>query len=139
MGAQRGYHTTFDDSSLSWDTDDIATRDDVAVPDAWDEGEETTDEVYNTANEESTTGGEEADSLPELVSGSEDSGYDFLNTPTNEEEKDFKATAAEDKPKEDSFNKDNYSEGPALVAQGVSAHRTGHILEALLPQGESRE
>ena len=85
-------------------------RDDVSVPDAWDEGEETTDEVYNTANEGSTTGGEEADSLPELVSGSEDSGYDFLNTPTNEEEKDFKATAAEDKPKEDSSNKDNYSE-----------------------------
>ena len=30
-------------------------------------------------------------------------------------------------------------QGPALVAQGVSAHRTGHILEALLPQGELRE
>ena len=28
---------------------------------------------------------------------------------------------------------------PALVAQGVSARRTGHILEALLPQGELRE
>ena len=28
---------------------------------------------------------------------------------------------------------------PALVAQGVSTHRTGHLLEALLPQGELRE
>ena len=28
---------------------------------------------------------------------------------------------------------------PALVAQGVSARHTGHILEALLPQGELRE
>ena len=55
-------------------------RDDVIVPDAWDEGEETADEVWMTANEESTAGEEEADSLPELVSGSEDSGYEFLNT-----------------------------------------------------------
>ena len=51
------------------------------------------------------------DSLSELVSGSEvsgseDSGYEFLNTPTNEE-KDFKATAIEDKSKEDIANKDN--------------------------------
>ena len=75
---------------------------------------ETTDDVYNTANEESTSGGEEADSLPELVSGgedsSEDSGYNFLNAPTNEEEKDFEAAAeieVEEKPKED---KDTYSE-----------------------------
>ena len=45
------------------------------------------------------------DSLPELVSGSEDSGYEFLNTPTNEE-KDFKATATEDKPS-DSDNRDS--------------------------------
>ena len=44
---ERNEDTTFDDSSLSWDTDDIDMRDDVAVPDAWDEGEETTDEVYN--------------------------------------------------------------------------------------------
>ena len=75
---------------------------DVIVPDAWDEGEETADEVWTTANEESTAGEEEVDSLPELVSGSEvsgseDSGYEFLNTPKNEE-KDFKATATEDKP-----------------------------------------
>ena len=32
-----------------------------------------------------------------------------------------------------------YDERPALVAQGVSTRRTGHILEALLPQGELRE
>ena len=32
-----------------------------------------------------------------------------------------------------------YVNGPALVAQGVSTRRTGHILEALLPQGELRE
>ena len=78
----------------------IRDRDDVAVPDAWDEGEETTDEVYNTANEGSITGGEEADSLPELISGSEDRGYDFLNTLTNKEDKDFEATAEKEKPKE---------------------------------------
>ena len=66
------------------------------MPDAWDEGEETADEIWTTANEESTAG-EEDDSLPELVSGSEDSGYEFLNTPTNNE-KDFKDTAAEEKP-----------------------------------------
>ena len=86
-----------------WDTDGIAATDDVAIPDAWDEGEQTTDDVYNMANEGSMTGGEEADSLPELVSGgedsSEDSGYDFLNTPTNKEVKDFEA-ATEEKPKE---------------------------------------
>ena len=58
--------------------------------------------------------------LPELVSGgedsSEDSGYDFLNMPTNDEEKDFEAAAEikeetrgteEEKSKE---NKDTYSE-----------------------------
>ena len=28
---------------------------------------------------------------------------------------------------------------PTLVAQGVSAPLTGHILEALLPQGEFKE
>ena len=100
---ERNKDTTFDNSSLSWDTDDIAPRDDFAVPDAWDEGEETADEVCNSANEESTAGEEEVDSLPELVSGSEvsgseDSGYKLLNTPTNEE-KDFKATAIEDKSK----------------------------------------
>ena len=106
--------TTYNDSSLSWDTDNIA------VPDAWDEGKETTDDVYATANEGSTTGGEETkpslpgldDSLPELVSDEEetskDSRYDFLNMPTNEEEKDFEAANekkeenrdAEDKMKE---------------------------------------
>ena len=59
------------------------------------------------ANEGSTTGGDETehslpgldDSLPELISDetetSEDSGYDFLNTPTNEEDKDFEASPEE--------------------------------------------
>ena len=28
---------------------------------------------------------------------------------------------------------------PTLVAQGVSAHLTGHMLAALLPQGELKE
>ena len=99
--------------SLFWDTDDIAPRDDIVVPDALDEGEETADEVWTTANEESTAGEEEVDSLPELVSGSEDSGYEFLNTPTNDE-KDFKATAAEDKPndsdKRETSNNENQEE-----------------------------
>ena len=111
MGAQRGVDTTYDDSSLSWDTDDIA------VPDAWDEGEETVDDVYATANGGSTTGGEETepslpgldDSLPELVSDeeetSEDSGYDFLNTPTNEEEKDFEAATGEKEENRDAEDK----------------------------------
>ena len=58
---ERNVDTTYDDSSLSLDTDDIA------VPDAWDEGEETADDVYATANEGSTTGGEETEpSLPGL-------------------------------------------------------------------------
>ena len=59
------------------------------------------------ANEGSTTGEDETehslpgldDSLPELVSDetetSEDSGYDFLNTPTNEVDKDFEAPSEE--------------------------------------------
>ena len=50
------------------------------------------------ANEESTAAEEEDDSLPELVSGSEDSGYEFLNTPTNQEE--FRDTTAEEEPSE---------------------------------------
>ena len=74
---------------------------------SWDEGEETADDVYGTANEESTTEGDESehglpgldDSLPELVSDetetSEDSWYNFLNTPTNEEDKDFEAPPEE--------------------------------------------
>ena len=87
---ERNKDTTFDTSSLSWDTEDIAPQDEATVPDAWDEGEEETsrtssEEVWATANEESTAGEEEDDSLPELVSGSEDSGYEFLNTPTNQE------------------------------------------------------
>ena len=45
---ERNEDTTFDSSSLSWDTDDIAPRDDVTVPDAWDEGEETADEIWTT-------------------------------------------------------------------------------------------
>ena len=56
---ERNEDTMFDNSSLSWDTDDIAPRDDVIVPDAWDEGEETSDEIWTTANEESTAGEEE--------------------------------------------------------------------------------
>ena len=94
----------FDSLSLSWDTDDIAPRDDIIVPDAWDEGEEIADEIWTTANEESTAGEEGDDSLPELVSGSEDSGYEFLNTPTNNE-KDFKDTTAEEKPGDSDKNK----------------------------------
>ena len=99
---ERDADQTVDDSSLSWDTDDIA------VPDSWDEGEETADDVYATANKGSTTGGDETehslpgldDSLPELVRDEEeiskDSGYDFLNTPTNEEDKDFEASPEEE-------------------------------------------
>ena len=96
---ERNEDTTFDTSSLSWDTEDIAPQDDVTVPNAWDEGEdetsETSDEVWATANEKSTAGEEEDDSLPELVSGSEDSGYEFLNTPTNQE-KEFNDTTTKE-------------------------------------------
>ena len=53
------------------------------------------EEVWATANEESTAGEEEDDSLPELVSGSEDSGYESLNTPTNQE-KEFNDTTTEE-------------------------------------------
>ena len=100
---ERNEDTTFDTSSLSWDTEDIAPQDDVTVPNAWDEGEEetseTSEEVWAAANEESTAGEEEDDSLPELVSGSEDSGYEFLNTPTNQE-REFSDITAEEEPKE---------------------------------------
>ena len=74
------------------------------MPNAWDEGEETSNEIWTTANEESTAGEEEDDSLPELVSGSEDSGYEFLNTPTNQE-KEFKDTAAEEEPSDKTSDK----------------------------------
>ena len=58
------------------------------------------EEVWTTANEESTAGEEEEDdSIPELVSGSEDSGYEFLNTPTNQG-KEFNDTTAEEEPNE---------------------------------------
>ena len=80
---ERNEDTTFDSSSLSWDTDNIAPRDDIIVPNAWDEGEETADEIWTTANEESTAGEEEDDSLPELVSGSEDSGRPISNLPNS--------------------------------------------------------
>ena len=79
--------------SLSWETNDIA------IPDSWDEGEKTADEVNARAMGESNTEGDEEneseESLPELVSNeadtSEDSGYAFLNTPPSAEDKDFGA------------------------------------------------
>ena len=101
---ERNEDTTFDSSSLSWDTEDVAPREDVTVPDAWDKGEETSDKIWTTAKEESTAGEEEDDSLPELVSGSEDSGYEFLNTPTNNE-KEFKDTTAEEEPSDEMSDK----------------------------------
>ena len=54
-----------------------------------------------SASEIWTTAGEEDDSLPELLSGSEDSGYEFLNTPKNvaTEEK------AEEEPRKDDRKK----------------------------------
>ena len=55
---ERDPNQTVDDSSLSWDTDDIT------IPDSWDEGEETADDVYGTANEESTTEGDEPEHGP---------------------------------------------------------------------------
>ena len=69
---------------------------DIAIPDSWDKGEETADEVYRTAQEESNTEGDESDnSLPELVSDeaetSEDSGYAFINTPPNTGDENFEA------------------------------------------------
>ena len=78
--------------SLSWDTDD------VAIPDSWDEGEETAEEANAQASaEESQTEEDEEseDSLPELVSDeadtTEDSGYAFLNTPPSTEDEDPEA------------------------------------------------
>ena len=59
------------------------------------------EEIWTTANEESTAGEEEDDSLPELVSGSEDSGYEFINTPKNEEQE----TKAEEEPNRDTSEK----------------------------------
>ena len=64
------------------DTEDIAPQDEATVPERWDEGEEDAETSQTSASEIWTTAGEEdEDSLPELVSGSEDSGYEFLNTP----------------------------------------------------------
>ena len=72
----------FDMLSLSWDAEDIAPQDETTVPERWDEGEEETEATQTSESEICTTAGEEdEDSLPELVSGSEDSGYEFLNTP----------------------------------------------------------
>ena len=90
---ERDPNQTVDDLSLSWDTDDIA------IPNSWDEGEETADEVNAQATEESNTEGDEEneseDSLPELISDkadtSEDSGYSLLNKPPSAEDEDFGA------------------------------------------------
>ena len=103
---ERNEDTTFDTSSLSWDTEDIAPQDEATVPETWDEGEEeasrtSSSEVWTTANEESTAGEEEDDSLPELVSGSEDSGYEFINTPKNQEQE----TEAKEEPNKDTSDK----------------------------------
>ena len=108
---ERDPNQTVDDSSLSWDTDDIT------IPDSWDEGEETANEVYRTAQEESNTEGDEdnesEDSLPELDSNeadtSEDSGYAFLNTQPSAEDEDFEAApeTKEEKEKEEEEKKEN--------------------------------
>ena len=44
---------TFDTSSLSWDTEDMAPQDEATVPEAWDEGEEETS--LTSASENWTT------------------------------------------------------------------------------------
>ena len=65
---------TFDTSSLSWDTEDITPQEEATVPERWDEREEETEASQTSTSEIWTTAGEEdEDSLPELVSGSEDS------------------------------------------------------------------
>ena len=102
---ERSEDATFDTSSLSWDTEDIAPQDEANIPETWDEGEEeasrmSASEIWTTANE-STAGKEEDDSLPELVSGSEDTGYEFINTPKHEEQE----TQAEEKPNRDTSEK----------------------------------
>ena len=79
---ERNEDTTFDTLSLSWDTEDFVPQDEATVPERWDEGEEEAKASQTSTSEVWTTAGEEdEDSLPELVSGSEDSGYEFLNTP----------------------------------------------------------
>ena len=89
---ERDPEQMFDASSHSWDTDD------VAIPDSWDEGEETAEEVNAQAStEESQTEKDEKseDSLPELDSDeadtTEDSGYVFLNMPPSTEDEDPEA------------------------------------------------
>ena len=82
---ERSEDTTFDTTSLSWDTEDLTPQDEATVPERWDEGEEEAEASQTSTSEVWTTAGEEdEDSLPELVSGSEDSGdsgYEFINTP----------------------------------------------------------
>ena len=100
---------TFDTTSLSWD------REDIRVPDSWDEGEETTEDTANQAAEETSTmesrteDTESEDSLPELVSDetdtSKDSGYAFLNTPTSTKEEDKDDAEAEEREREREKNK----------------------------------
>ena len=91
---ERSEDATFDTLSLSRDTEDIVPQDEATVPERWDEGEEETKASQTSTSEIWTTAGEEdEDSLPELVSGSEDSGYEFLNTP--------KAAPSEEKTEEE--------------------------------------
>ena len=85
----------------------LEESDDIAIPDSWDEGEETADDVYGTAQEESNTEGDESEnglpgldepegSLLELdrdeAETSEDSGYEFINTPPNTWDEGVEAT-----------------------------------------------
>ena len=91
---ERNEDATFDTLSLSWDTEDFVPQDEATVPERWDEGEEESKASQTSTSEIWTTAGEEdEDSLPELVSGSEDSGYEFLNTP--------KAVPSEEKAEEE--------------------------------------
>ena len=91
---ERNEDATFDTLSLSLDTEDFVPQDEATVPERWDEGEEETKASQTSTSEIWTTAGEEdEDSLPELVSGSKDSGYEFLNTP--------KAVPSEEKTEEE--------------------------------------
>ena len=99
---ERAKDTTYDTTSLSWETDETNNEttslswDTEGItfdtpPTSWDEGEESTKEKEEPwANRTSTGETESDDSLPDLVSDDteeEDDGFMFLNTPPSTKER----------------------------------------------------
>ena len=87
---ERSEDTTYDTSSLSWDTEEITFG---MPPTSWDEEEE-----KPTDNKTSTGNSETDDSLPELVSDDteeEEDGFTILNTLVEREPRAIRETSLE--------------------------------------------